>query len=184
MHFQKKLYLGFRLDLVWERCGCVFYPILGIWKSKFGKRLNFSREIFCATFPKTNTKFFHSSRILSPFSSTTISMTTDQLSGQTGQQPLLSPTWSQTPATNTPCNSCTSQFHQSTASSKAGNLSSRHCLLLHHPADPVLAHIVYLHVNRLLHQHPNDHHLQISLLASSSSIELVSSSARVISVKS
>ena len=59
--------------------------------------------------------------------------------------------------------------------------------LLHHLANPIgdlLVLIEHLHVNLLLHQHLNDnHHLQIALLASSASIELVLLSARVTSVK-
>ena len=59
--------------------------------------------------------------------------------------------------------------------------------LLHHLANPIgdlLVLIEHLHVNLLLHQHLNDNqHLQIALLASLASIELVSSSARVTSAK-
>ena len=59
--------------------------------------------------------------------------------------------------------------------------------LLYHLVNPIgdlLVLIEHLHVNLLLHQHLNDnHHLQIALLASSASIELVSSSARVTSAK-
>ena len=57
--------------------------------------------------------------------------------------------------------------------------------LMHHLADPIgdlIAHIGHLHTSLLLHHHLNDHHqFQIALLASSVSIGLVSSSARVTS---
>ena len=53
------------------------------------------------------------------------------------------------------------------------------------PSLILLAHIEHLPVNFLLHHNLNDdHHLQIALLASSVSIDLVSSSARVTSAKS
>ena len=93
---------------------------------------------------------------LSSYLSTIISMTI--ITYPIAQQPILSPTWSQL----------------------------QHSLqLLHHLADPLgdlIAHIGHLHTSLLLHHHLNDHHqFQIALLASSVSIGLVSSSARVTS---
>ena len=95
---------------------------------------------------------------LSSYSSTTTSTTT--ITSPMSQQPILSPTWSQL----------------------------QHSLqLLHQLADllsDLIAHMGYLHTSLLLHHHLNgDHQLQIALLASSVSIELVSSSARVTSAK-
>ena len=58
---------------------------------------------------------------------------------------------------------------------------------MHHLADPLgylMAHIGHLHTSLPLHHHLNDDlQLQFALLASSASIELVSSSARVTSAK-
>ena len=81
------------------------------------------------------------------------------------QQPILLPTWTQMRAPI---------FHATPAP-----LSQLRCKLVDLPAN-----IGYLLVNFLLHHHLNcDHRLQIALFASSASIELVSSSARVTSVK-
>ena len=95
---------------------------------------------------------------LSSYSSTTISMTI--ITYPMDQQPTLSPTWSHL------------QYSLQ---------------LLHHLADPLgdlIAHIGHLHTSLLLHHHLNDdHQLQIALLASSVSIGLVSSLARVTSAK-
>ena len=96
---------------------------------------------------------------LSSYSSTIISMTI--ITYPIAQQPILSPTWSHL------------QYSLQ---------------LLHHLADPLgdlIAHIGHLHTSLLLHHHLNDHHqLQIAILASSVSIDLVSLSARVTSAKS
>ena len=95
---------------------------------------------------------------LSSYSSTTISMTI--ITYPMDQQHTLSPTWSQL------------QYSLQ---------------LLHHLADPLgdlIAHIGHLHTSLPLHHHLNDDlQLQFALLASSVSIELVSSSARVTSAK-
>ena len=96
---------------------------------------------------------------LSSYSSTTISMTI--ITYPIDQQHTLSPTWSQL------------QYSLQ---------------LLHHLADllgDVIAHIEHLHTSLPLLRHLNDdHQLQIALLASSVSIELVSSSSRVTTAKS
>ena len=95
---------------------------------------------------------------LSSYSSTTISMII--ITYTMDQQHTLSPTWSQL------------QYSLQ---------------LLHHLADPLgdlIAHIGHLHTSLSLHHRLNDNHqLQFALLASSASIELVSSSARVTSAK-
>ena len=96
---------------------------------------------------------------LSSYSSTTISMTI--ITYPMDQQHTLSQTWSQL------------QYSLQ---------------LLHHLADPLgdlIDHIGHLHISLPLHHHLNDDlQLQFDLLASSASIELVSSSARVTWAKS
>ena len=96
---------------------------------------------------------------LSSYSSTTIAMTI--ITYPMAQQLILLPTWTQLQ-------------HSLQLLHQLANLLS----------DLILAHMGYLHTSLLLHHHLNgNHQLQIALLASSVTIELVASSSRVTSAK-